>query len=380
MIYLDHAATTFPYPEVVDYFSEHLAKNFANPAGVYDLAIREEKSIRASLSSLAEDLGCSPDELIVTSGATESINTVLKGHMFAQRKRGNHLITSQGEHSATRQTCAFLEEQGFRINYLPLTPDGANDLTLLPGIAAKDTMLLSFIGVNNETGSINDIKKLRHLRDAHYPQAAIHIDFVQGWNRIPINLKALGIEYASFSAHKIHGPKSIGLLYVRKGQKLWPLIHGGGQQNNLRSGTENSVAVGAMALASRIGKTAMSENSAHVSALRERFISAIQSVRPIVRDTGDKVPHILSLAFPGIQSETLVHMMEADEVYLSNQSACASKAYAFSQVLASMGVSQDEAKSSLRVSFDASNTFDDIDEAAALMVKNVQTLYDRHIK
>jgi cysteine desulfurase len=378
MIYLDHAATTFPYPEVVHYYTEHLPSAFANPAALYDLGIAEEKRIRGALEELAEQLGCDPDELIVTSGATESINTAIKGYVQTRLKQGNHIITSDGEHSATRKTCAFMEELGCRVNYLPLKKDGSNDYSLIESLAGRETVLLSFLAVNNETGSISSITELRRLRDRYCPQAAIHIDYVQAWNRIPIRLRAAGIDFASFSGHKIHGPKGIGLLYVRNGKRLVPLLHGGDQQKGRRSGTEHSVAVGALALAARIGHARREESVRSVQRLRERMIAALQPAEPIVRNEGERVPHILSLSFPGIHSETLLHMLEAEGIYISTQSACSSASQTYSTVLAAMGLGKEETSSAVRISLDASNTEEEVEAAAAAMVRLVGELRNRH--
>ncbi len=374
MIYLDHAATTFPYPEVTDYFCQNMGRHFANPASLYDLGIAEEKRIRGSLTSIAEDLGCDADELIVTSGATESTNNVIKGHLFAQRRRGKHMITSAGEHSATYETCKYMNEIGYTVDFLPLREDGSNDYSQIPSLAGEKTTLLSFIAVNNETGAISPIDELIQLRDRFCPQAAIHIDYVQGWNRLPINLHATGVDYASFSGHKIHGPKGVGLLYVRKGRTLPPLLHGGDQQRGRRSGTEHSVAVGALALASRKGAALRADGYAHALRLRQAMIELLQPANPILRDQGVRVPHILSLSFPGIQSETLLHMLEAEQIYVSTQSACSSKLRTYSRTLEAMGVSRKEALGSLRLSFDATNTMEEVRTAGEAIVRNVKTL------
>ena len=238
--------------------------------------------------------------------------------------------------------------------------------------------MLSFLAVNNETGSISSITELRRLRDRYCPQAAIHIDYVQAWNRIPIRLRAAGIDFASFSGHKIHGPKGIGLLYVRNGKRLVPLLHGGDQQKGRRSGTEHSVAVGALALAARIGHARREESVRSVQRLRERMIAALQPAEPIVRNEGERVPHILSLSFPGIHSETLLHMLEAEGIYISTQSACSSASQTYSTVLAAMGLGKEETSSAVRISLDASNTEEEVEAAAAAMVRLVGELRNRH--
>lgn len=216
MIYLDHTATTRPYDAVADIFYNDLQTQFFNPAGLYRPAVEQEDSIRRSLAQIADTLGCGADELIVTSGATESINTAIKGYLQAHRHHAGALVITAGDHPATQASADWAEQNGTPVIRLPLNPDGTADLSALAAALEAHPVMVSTLSVNNETGAVNDIGAIAALRDRLSPEAALHVDHVQAWQRLPLHLKTSGIEFASFSGHKIHGPKGIGLLYAKK--------------------------------------------------------------------------------------------------------------------------------------------------------------------
>ena len=276
MIYLDHAATTQPYSEVTETLCHYMQNLFFNPAALYGPAIDLETAIKDALSRIGRTLGCDGRQLIVTSGATESTNTAIKGYCHAHRRRGNKIVITSGEHSATRESALFLESEGFEVERIPLTKDGVADLAVLKRALTPDVLLVSVIGVNNETGAVNDVETIAELKREFCPEAALHVDYVQGWNRLPLQLDNSGIDLASFSGHKIHGPKGIGLLYCREGIRLSPLIHGGGQQANRRSGTEHPAAVLALAKAAEIGSSRRRNMS--IVRIREFLLSELDQL------------------------------------------------------------------------------------------------------
>lgn len=376
MIYLDHTATTRPYDEVIQLFAEGLGARFINPAGHYRAAIEEEKALQSAKARLASLLGCKASELIFTSGATESINTALKGYCDANRRKGDRVIIGAGDHPATKEAAAWLKDHGYDVVVAPLTADGRTDWQSVAELFDSKLLMVSTLSVNNETGAINDIASLRALRDDLAPGAAIHVDHVQGWNRLDIDLHASGVDLASFSGHKIHGPKGIGLLYCRDSVRFTPLIAGGGQQGGRRSGTESPLAADALALAATIGHGKREASNARVGELRARFLSRLTEagIEYTEHAAGAAIPHILSIGFAGCRAETLVHMLEDQGILVSTRSACSSKKNDISPVLAAMKVPVDVAGGTIRVSFDPSNTEDEMDQATAVLVNAVKQL------
>lgn len=376
MIYLDHTATTRPYDAVAEIFHRDLQTQFFNPAGLYRPAVEQEASIRKSLSQIAATLGCSADELVVTSGATESINTAVKGYLEAHRRRGGALVITAGDHPATQASADWAEQNGTAVVRIPLNPDGTADRTALEAALEQHPVMVSMLSVNNETGAVNDIGALAALRDRLSPETALHIDHVQAWQRLPLNLKASGIELASFSGHKVHGPKGIGLLYAKKGVRWLPWLNGGGQQGGRRSGTEYPTAVKALAAAAAIGHQNRAANFDRVRELRRFFLKALtdRGVLYTVHAADTAVPHILSIGFEGMRAETLLHVLEASEIYLSAGSACSSRKSGMSRVLKAMGVPPAVGEGTLRVSLDASNTEAELNTVADCLRDGIQCL------
>ncbi|HHX36949.1 MAG TPA: cysteine desulfurase [Clostridiaceae bacterium] len=367
MIYLDHAATTVPYPSVVEIFCREMQEHYYNPAALYRPAIDRETAVRDALSVIGRTLGCEGKELIVTSGATESTNAAIKGYCHAHRRSCQKIVISAGEHAATRQSVAFLKDLGFQVEIVPLTDEGVIDYDVLAETLSTDTLLISMIGVNNETGALNDIKRIVSLRDKLAPQAALHVDYVQAWNRLSLQLAASGVDLASFSGHKIHGPKGIGLLYCREGIRLTPFIHGGGQQNNRRSGTEHPAAVLALAEAAQIGYGQMEQANRHATELRSFLLAELDRLAVDYRVNGAAVaiPHILSVSFPHIKGETLLHILEQDQIYVATGSACSSSKSRISPVLQAMHLPFEYAEGTLRLSFSEQNTRQEMTQVAA---------------
>ncbi len=365
MIYLDHASTSRLYPEVASYIREHIETDFANPASAHSLGLAAEHSVKDALKQLAADLSCKPDELIVTSGATESINTALQTAVKKLHRRGRRIVTTAGDHEATLNAIKALKQEGFDTVYAKLLSNGSVDLDHLAGLLNEETIYLSVIAVNNETGACNDIEAIRTLRDKLAPRALLHVDYVQAWTRMPLNLRRSGVDFASFSGHKIHAPKGIGLLYVREKTPYAPLILGGGQQGGRRSGTEHPLFVSAMALASKIGTERMTDANSQVTDLRRILLDELGSIPYVINSPEDGVPHILNISFAPARGETMLHILAHRGIYVSTTSACSTAQNAKSHVLTAMGIGGERLDGTLRISLAAENTEADIRLAAA---------------
>ena len=375
-IYLDHSATAEPWPDVLDYFASQLRKSFANPSSMHRLGRQAEKSLDDSCQQLAAALGCQHDELILTSGGSESINLAIKGFAGANPRLGNRIVTSCGEHAATVETLKYLRLHGFEVVEVPLLPSGRIDLKILAEALAKPTALISLIHVSNETGSVNPVEAVVRLRNQLQPAAAIHLDAVQSVGRLPVNFQQMGIDLLSGSGHKVGAPKGIGWLIVRQGTRLTPQIHGGGQQHGLRSGTENPPLTAAMALAVKLTAGDLAEKTLIVNSLRLQLLAALSGagVSYDVLSPADGVPHILAIAFPGLRGETLLHALEAREIYVSTGSACSSRKKKHNPVLRAMGVPDHLAACAIRISLSARNTPEEIVQAAQAIAESCRNL------
>ncbi len=377
MIYLDNSSTTKPLEEVCRIMDQSMRQEWGNPASIHQLGHLAEKQIHECRKELAGVLACDPQEIVFTSCGTESTNMVLKGFWDAYPRAGRHMITSMGEHKATSETCRYLQNKGVEVDYLPLNPDGTIDLDPLQNRIKPETSLLSFIHVNNETGAVLDVGRLIRIRDQYCPKAMIHLDCVQSFGKQKDRIGKLGVEYASISAHKIHGPKGIGLLYHRKTAKIAPLIHGGGQQTNLRSGTENLPSIKGLVAAAKDAYADIDSNYEKVSDLGGLLLTEMKKAgicfQRISPTNGS--PYILSLSFPGIKGETLLHTLESMGVYVSTQSACSSKKQRVSPILLAMGIEPQIAESSIRISFDRFNSTDEMIQAAKIIEEAILFLH-----
>ncbi|MBE1443255.1 MULTISPECIES: cysteine desulfurase family protein [unclassified Paenibacillus] len=362
MLYLDYAATTPPYDEVVDTMAEIMKKHFGNPSSLHRIGMEAEQLIRQSRAVIAKCLNVLPDEIRFTSGGTESNNLAIQGTVSKFRHRGNHIITSVIEHASVYETFQQLEHQGFRVTYLPVDETGCVRMDHLEQALTDDTILVSIMAVNNEMGRIQPISEIGELLRS-YPKAVFHVDAVQAVGKLPIDPVKQRIDLFSCSAHKLRGPKGIGFLYCRQGLELTPLLWGGGQEAGIRSGTENVPAVVGMAKAVRIAYDHRETFFEHTSRLRERFVSAIQAI-PELKLSGseraeDMAPHIVHFSFPGMKSEVLVHALEQHQIYVSTRSACSSGAELPSRVLHAMGYDDARAAHGIRLSYSLDQSMED---------------------
>ena len=362
MIYLDNSSTTKPLEEVCLAMDRSMRREWGNPSSIHKLGYSTEKQIKECKIVLSEILSCDPQEILFTSCGTESTNTVLKGFWDAYPRTGKHMITSLGEHKATSETCRYLQRKGVEVAFIPLNQDGTIDLDRLPSAIKPETSLLSFIHVNNETGAVLDVAKLIRIRNQYCPEARIHLDCVQSFGKQKERIGRLGVDYASISAHKIHGPKGIGILYHRKSAKTASLIHGGGQQKDLRSGTENLPSIVGMMIAAKDAYKEIETNYQKTTDLGTRLLTELEKMDIAFRRISPKdgSPYILNLSFPGIKGETMLHTLESMDLYVSTQSACSSKKQHASPILLAMGIEPKIAESSIRFSFDRFNTMEEI--------------------
>jgi cysteine desulfurase len=365
-IYLDHSASRKPYPEVLALFARTLENHFANPSSTHTGGQEAQADLAASKKQIAACIGCLPEELALTSGGTESINWALKGLAIGNPRMPKRIITSCGEHAAIRETCLFLERQGWSVEVIKLCQNGQVDLDDLARALQKPAALISMIHVSNETGAVNAVADLVRLRDELAPQTLIHLDAVQTLGKFPFHFSHSGVDLLSGSGHKCGAPKGIGWLAIRRGIRLEPLIHGGGQQQGRRSGTENPPLAAACALATQMAVDRQAGQVVHVRLLRRLFLDALtaENCRLALLSPPDGIPHILAVAFPGIPGPVMQRALASQSIMVSTGAACSSRRSAASPVLLAMGVAKPLAECAIRISLSDSNSTTEIEQAA----------------
>lgn len=367
MIYFDNGATTPPYPEVITSMKEVLEKYFGNPSSLHQLGVQAEKVLNQSRELAAQFLGILSSEVIFTSGATESNNMAIKGVAFQYQARGKHIITSSIEHPAVYDVCKQLESSGFAVTVLPVDAEGKVKVEDVKGAIREDTILVSIMHVNNEVGTIQPIEQIGQLLKSH-PKIIFHVDAVQGFGKIAVQPKKWNVDLMSFSAHKFHGPRGAGLLYIRKGLELFPLLVGGGQEAGFRPGTENLAGIVGMVKAMRMSLDKWKERPDYLIQLREKLWKGIETVEGCqINSPKDGAPHILNLSLPGLKSEVVLHTLEQAGIFVSTKSACSSKVDKPSRVLTSMGLDEMKARSGLRISLSYLNTETEVAEFVRVM-------------
>ncbi len=375
MIYLDHCATTRAYDEVIDTIAQAMREDYLNPSALYKPAKDIKRKIDEAYNYIAQTLNCQPDELIFTSGATESINMAFKGLFYKYGKRLNKIIATSSDHDSSLDTLKYLKTQGADVVLLNPDENGFIDPAELESHLDDKTLLVSILHVNNETGVIQDTENLVKLIRDKSPDAFIHLDLVQAWGRMLLNLTEMNIDLASFSAHKIHGPKNTGLLYKRTGIFPDALIHGGGQQDAWRSGTEDYPNLAGLAKAVEIQTNNFDSHKEQVKRLREILIPGLENLGAVV-NFPDSIEEIVSISFPGQRAETILHMLEYEDVYVATSSACNAKSGEISHVLKAMKMNDEQARGTIRISLDASNTEEEMHETIAIFDKVITQLKD----
>lgn len=369
-IYLDNSATTKCYESVRDIVSRCMLTDYGNPSSMHHMGVEAEKHIRTAKDIIARSMKASPKEILFTSGGTEADNLALIGAAMAGKRRGRHLITTGVEHPAILNTMAYLEEQGFLVTYLPVDGQGRVSLEALNEALNEETILVSIMYVNNEIGAVQPIEEAARIIKEKCPRALFHVDAVQGYGKYRIYPKRLGIDLMSVSGHKIHGPKGIGFLYVREGVLIRPILFGGGQQRDLRPGTENVPGIAGIGEASRVVYTDMEEKIERLYRLKERLTEGLLAL-PKVTINGPTLqggaPHIVSASFEGVRSEVLLHALEDKRIYVSSGSACASNHPATSGTLKAIGLKKELLDSTLRFSMSEFTTEEEIDNCLAAL-------------
>jgi len=361
-IYLDHAATTPVDPDVVQAMLPYFTEKFGNPSSIYAPAREARKAMDWARETVAGILGASPSEVVFTSGGTESDNLAIKGAAFANRHKGNHIITTQIEHHAVLHTCEYLEKRfGFRVTYLPVDQHGTVDLDALQRALTPDTILVTIMYANNEVGTIQPIQEISQIVKA--AGVLFHTDAVQAGGALDLNVDKLGVDMLSLSAHKFYGPKGVGVFYVRKGTPYWPQQHGGGQERGRRAGTENTAGIVGLATALKLAYDRLETHNAHVSKLRDRLIDGILKI-PGAYLTGhptNRLPNNASFVFDYVEGESILLSLDMMGIGASSGSACTSASLEPSHVLKAMGVPIERAHGSLRLTTGSGNTEEDID-------------------
>ncbi|AOT68670.1 cysteine desulfurase family protein [Geosporobacter ferrireducens] len=376
--YFDNSATTKPSKEVVETMLKALTIHYGNPSSLHRKGVEVEKLIKASRRQVAKALGVKDEEIIFTSGGTESNNAAILGTIAAQHRRGNKIITSSIEHPSVLNVFKYLETKGYSVVYLDVDRKGKIDLHQLEQEVDENTILLSIMHVNNEVGTIQPIEKIRQILNNSKNKIILHVDAVQSFGKLKMNPSKLGIDLLSISGHKIHGPKGIGALYIRKDLKFTPIIYGGGQEIGIRPGTENVPGILGLGIASAAIEKEIDDGIQKMVQVKERLKAGILSE---IKDAifngcqGDEsAPHILSISFPGIRGEVLLHMLEQDEIYVSTGSACSSKKSSQSHVLKAMGLSEEEIEGAIRFSFSYQNTIEEVDYVLNQLKKHIYDL------
>ena len=364
--YFDNSATTRVYPEVVKAMNDIMLIQYANPSSMHRKGMEAEMALRNARQTVAKTLKADDRNILFTSGGTESDNMALIGCATAASRSGKHIVTTRIEHPAILETCAYLEEQGFEVTYLNVDKNGLIDLNELEESVRSDTTVVSIMHTNNEIGAVESVKEASEIIKKKNPNTLFHVDAVQGYGKFVINPKKEGIDLMSVSGHKIHGPKGIGFLYIANGVKIHPIIHGGGQQKDLRSGTENVPGIIGLARASELIYERLENDRANMYAMKERLIKGLLEIEDIKINglTGmDSAPHIVSASVGGVRSEVLLHALEDKDIYISAGSACASNKPAISETLKAIGVENRFLESTVRFSLCGDNSMDQIEYA-----------------
>ena len=383
-VYLDNSATTKCYDSVGKLVAKIMCEDYGNPSSMHKKGVDAEKYIRTAKEVLAKILKVQEKELFFTSGGTESDNLALIGCARANHRAGKHLITSSIEHPAILNTMQYLEqEEGFRVTYLPVDENGQIKLEALKEALCEETILVSIMYVNNEIGSVQPIEEAVQIVKNYNRNILFHVDAVQGFGKYRIHPKKIGVDLISISGHKIHGPKGSGVLYVNEKVKIKPIVFGGEQQRNVRSGTENVPGIAGLALAAKEIYTDFDAKIEKMRQLKNYFIEGVSEIPKIkihACNAEKTAPHIVSVGFAGIRSEVLLHTLEAKGIYVSSGSACASNHPAISGVLRGIGVSSEYLDSTLRFSFSEFTTKEEIDYTLETLYNCVPMLrrYTRH--
>lgn len=373
-VYFDNSATTKPYDEVIEAVSKGMKEYFGNPSSLHKIGMNCEKRLNEAREYFASTIKCNKEEIYFTSGGSEGNNLILKGLL----KPGHHFITTAFEHHSIISTCKQLEEKGVKVTYLDVDSEGRISLEDLEEAITKDTVLVSIMQVNNEIGVIQDIEAIGKLIKERSSRAKFHVDAVQGYGKLPIDVNKSNVDFLTVASHKIHGPKGVGFIYIKKGIILNSLISGGSQEKGIRAGTENLPGIIGFEKAAQMTFEEMESRYDKVLELKKYFVERLNEIKD-VRINGEIdgfSPYILNVSFLGVRAEVLLHLLEEQNIYVATGSACTSKSSAAhgSYVIKSLGLSNKEVESAIRFSFSYENTKEEVDYTIDVLKKSLMFL------
>jgi len=374
-MYLDNSATTKLNKEVLEEMKPYLENQFGNPSTLYSLGREAKKALEEARKRVADSINAEKDEIIFTSGGSESDNMAIKGIAFKLHKKGKHIITSEIEHPAVKETLYFLESLDFKVTYLPVYENGIVKIEDLENAITPETILITIMHGNNEIGTLQPIEEIGRI--AREKGIVFHTDAVQTFGKVPIDVEKQNIDLLSLSSHKINGPKGVGALYIKKGVRLVPLIHGGGQERGLRSGTENVAGIVGFGKAAELAIEHLDEHSSELSAVRDELIDKVLTTIPEAYLNGDRnqrLPNVVNFRFKAIEGESLILLLDSKGYQTSTGSACSSKTLEASPVLTALGLDPVDVHGSLRISLALDSEKFDIDDFVSAISQSVETL------
>jgi cysteine desulfurase len=367
-IYLDNSATTRLHREVADLMHLIHDQYYGNPSSLHEKGIENERLIGEARRRIARFFSGREKEIVFTSGGTEANNLAITGSARRNKNKGNHLITTETEHPSVLNSFHALEKEGFRVTYLPVDNPGTVDPELLKEIITADTILVSIMHVNNEIGTIQPLATIGQILKEKSPKALFHVDAVQSFTKLPMEFRDWQADLITCSSHKIHGPTGAGCLWIKTGSLLEPIIHGGGQERGMRSGTENTAAIAGFGLAAQLSGRERAEKTDYLMRLKTSFLLELERNNITFALNGPAAnqgaPHIINLSFPGVKAEVLLHVLEESGIYVSAGSACHSRHPEPSHILTAIGLSRESLSGSIRFSFSTYNDEEEIKTAA----------------
>lgn len=374
-IYFDNSATTKPYDEVIEETCQAMKEYYGNPSSLHNIGLKCEKRLNEAREYFASTIKADKDEIYFTSGGSEGNNFVLKGLL----KPGHHLITTAYEHQSVLDTCKVLENNGVKVTYLPVDKTGRISLGDLDEAITKDTVLVSIMHINNEVGTIQDLESIGKIIKSRSSRAKFHVDGVQSYGKISVDVKKMNIDYFTAASHKIHGPKGTGFVYIKKGSVINSLISGGSQERGFRAGTQNLPSIIGFEKAAKMTFNKIDENYNSALAIKKYMIERLQEIKDIRINSpleDDFSPYILNVSFIGARAEVLLHLLEDAKIYVATGSACTSKSSAASgsYVIKALGLNNKEVESAIRFSFDHNNTKEEVDKTIEVLKTSLMFL------
>ncbi|ADL51570.1 cysteine desulfurase NifS [Clostridium cellulovorans] len=378
IIYMDYAATTPTRSEVVEAMLPYFTEGFGNPSSWYSLGRESKRAIDEAREKVAKAINADANEIYFTAGGSEADNWAIKGIAYANKNKGNHIITSAIEHHAVLYTCKYLEKQGFRVTYLPVNSEGIVNVEDLKKAITDETILVTIMFANNEVGAIQPIKKIGEI--CRENKIYFHTDAVQAVGHVPVDVKAMNIDMLSLAGHKFYGPKGIGALYIRKGVKIDNLIHGGAQERNKRASTENIPGIIGIGAAVELAVQELEAENERIIVLRDKLLKGLLEKIPHTKINGpigeDRLPNNINLSFIGIEGEAMLLLLDAQKICASTGSACASGSLDPSHVLLAMGLEHGVAHGSIRLTLGKKSTEEDVDFVIEKLSEIVKRLRD----